>query len=254
MNWLNTPHKILAAASLTLCIAGILQGPAFAQTLETHPVFDVGDKWTYSFQNRGERKEPYTYTHQVYKLDSESGWLYGETKEPNTTRPQSIWRYDFKRADNKEGFNFNPTTPTKPGERYSNRQANDDWVQLPLFVGKKYKVKEFRSNGELFVEYDAEVSAFEKVKMPAGEFDAFRISGVGWFRNQFGNHRVSQRHFYAPTVKRLVKGEYIERDHSVENVWELIKWEPKAELMSALVAPAPAATASAPAPAAAPSQ
>lgn len=223
-----------------------------AQTLETHPEFDVGDKWTYRHHNKGDRKEPYLYTHQAYKSEADSGWIFGVTQEPNAPRPNFILRYDYQRADAKEGFAFNPQKPTTPGRRYGNWQPQDDYVQLPLSVGKKYAIKVYWNDGNGYTKYDVEVDAFTKVKTEAGEFEAYRIKASGWWTRVkptsdgwTGSGRAEYTIYYAPSAKRYVKWEWFDRQANGspwnERVTELVKWEPKAPLDAALTAPAPVA-------------
>ncbi len=230
-----------------------LASMAFAQTLDTNPVFDVGDKWTYRFQNTGDRKDPYLYTNLAFKSEASSGWLYGESQNPQSNRKQFIWRYDYKRGGGKESFEFDPTKPTFAGKRFSNLQPNDDDIQFPLAVGKKYVVNENWTNGN--TKYDAEVEAFEKVKTEAGEFDAFRIKLSGWWqRTKEGNSsgKAEKTIYFSPVAKRIVKSDYLDRRSNGSafnaNVTELVKWEPKTALPAALVSqttPPPAQPASA---------
>ncbi len=227
---------------------------AVAQTLDSHPVFDVGDKWTYRHQNIGDRKDPYTFTNQTYKSEEGSAWLYGESQDPQSARKTFVWRYDYKRGDAMEGFEFDAASPKLIGKRFSNRQKLDDSIQFPLAVGKKYTVTENWNDGNGNTKYDVEVETFEKVKTEAGEFDAYRIKLAGWWTrtgNGSGTGRAEQTIYFAPAVKRIVKSEYVDRlnngARSGANVRELIKWEPKAPLPAAIAqtVAAPLAPASA---------
>lgn len=254
------PSNIWAKWCLAAGLALTLHGGASAQTLEAHPEFDVGDKWTYRHTNKGDRKEPYIHSDQVFKSEAGSGWLFGDSQEPNTTRPKYILRYDYKRADAKEGFAFDPKKPATPGRRYFNRQPEDDWVQLPLTKGKKYSVKLDWCDGSGYTKYDFEVEAFEKVKTEAGEFEAYRIKGSGFGTRVkagpdgwTGSGRSGHLIWFAPSAKRYVKWEWFNRSANGllwnERGTELVKWEPKAPLDAALTTPAtpaPAPMASAP--------
>jgi hypothetical protein len=236
-------------------LAGSASTLVSAQTLETHPVFEVGDKWTYRYHNTGDRKDPYLYTNQVYKSDAGSGWLYGESQEPNANNPQNIMRYDYKRADVKESFKFKASKPTKPGNRYANTQPTDDWIQFPLIVGKKYEIKFDWGNGEGHTKYDVEVEVFEKVKTEAGEFDAYRIKASGWWTrtsNGSGSGRAEYTLWFSPETKRQVKSDYFSRTPN-GSTWdasnrELVKWEPQAELPAIFSdkAPTPVSAAAVP--------
>ncbi len=227
--WVKAFFMLLTAASFAQF--------ATAQTLESNPEFDVGDKWTYRYQNTGDRKDPYLYTHQAYKSEFNTALLFYESQAPEANRKQGIDRYYYKRADVKERYEFNSEKPRIPGKRYHNSQPSDDRIQFPLTVGKKYNVKFDWGNGEGYTKYDVEVEAFEKIKVDAGEFDAYRIKLSGWWmRTSNGNYsgRAEFTLWYSPTVKRLVKGYYFDLQTSGftwnANTVELVKWEPKAPL------------------------
>lgn len=202
------PRKIWAKACAIGFILCAAQTLGHAQTLQAQAEFDVGDKWTYRVHNKGDRLEPYVLTDQAFKSDAGSGWFFQETQEPNAPRKQAVWRYDYKRADRMEGFEFQPQSPSFSGARFSNRQPLEDYIQLPLLVGKKYTVKRDWDSGQGFDKLDAEVVAFEKVKTEAGEFDAYRIKLSGWWtRTVDGNFSgsVGTTIHFAPAIKKFVK-------------------------------------------------
>jgi hypothetical protein len=240
-----TFRKTLAGACLVVLA---MQPVAYAQTqtLETHPEFDVGDKWTYRYTNIGDRKEPVAYTHQAFKSENGSGWIYGEALDPSAKRKSYILRYDYKRGDVKEAFEFNAAKPRMPGKRYNNLMPVDDRFQFPLAVGKEYKFNEEWSNGDGFRKYDVKIEAFERIKVEAGEFDAFRIKFSGrWTRTEDGaaNGESDLTYWYAPSAKRAVKIDYLEKTVRgspwSQSSTELIQWEPKAPLAAALASRQP---------------
>lgn len=87
-------------------------------------------------------------------------------------------------------------------------------IEYPLEIGKKWDFKwAFKNkvnNASIRWEVAAEVVAFEKVRVPAGEFDAFKIEYKGFFNNETtrGNGRIRQTLWYAPAAKTVVKTEY----------------------------------------------
>jgi hypothetical protein len=155
---------------------------------------------------------------------------------------ETIWRYDYKSAGVKERFLFN-AIDIGTGSRIWDTQGQDDAIQMPLAVGKKYKItRPFRGTGT-YLKYDVEVVSLEKIKVEAGEFEAYRINLDGWWTREDLIPSVSgQSHevmYYAPAAKRVVKFEFNNRA-SNGKLWdsfteELIKWEPKAALATALV-------------------
>ena len=257
-----TLYKFWANIFAVACLASAVPTLAYAQFLQIMPEFEVGDRWTFKQQNKGDRKEPFLLVRQAFKSETGSGWTYIETKNPDATRKQTISRFDYKRGDFKEVFAFDSSKPDFKGSRISNLQPFDDVFQLPLSVGKKYTVKWTWNNGQGFDEYNAEVEAFGKVKTDAGEFDAYRIKMGGFWNRTVpdqngwtGSGRAGQTYWYAPDIKQVVKLESFNRNSNGspwnEFVSELVKWEPKAPLDPALkattsgaVAPMPTAAAS----------
>ncbi len=219
-------------AALGACIVAFA---AVAQTVDAPPAPTVGDKWTYRYHNKGDKREPYLYTQEVKFSDGASAWLHGDSQEPNARRPKYVWRVDVAKAAFVERFELDPAATNGAGKRVTDRQANDSWLQFPMAVGSKFKVKSNWDNGQGFDEYTAEVQAFEKVKVEAGEFDAYRIKYSGyWNQRQGGNYsgRAEQTTWYAPAVKGSVKWNYSNRTGNGQ-AWndtytELVKWEPGA--------------------------
>ncbi|MBV5299743.1 MAG: caspase family protein [Rhodoferax sp.] len=211
--------------------------PGLPLTLEAQPRFDIGDKWTFRYQDSRNRKDPYLYTHQAYKSEAASGWLYGETQNSTSKRQQFILRYDYQRGGVKESFEFLAGSPKLPGQRYSNLMKRDDSVQFPLSVGKKYAVKRVFDNGGGYFEYAVEVVAYEKVKVEAGEFDAYRIKQSGtWHKSTepVNSGPAEETRWFAPKAKQIVKSEGFTRTAAGRQfdmaTTELVKWEPKAAL------------------------
>ncbi len=225
----------LATRVCASLLAAVTAFGAWAQTLEAPTNPEVGDKWTYRFHNKGDKREPYLYNNQVRFLDADSAWTYGESQENPAQVTTSVWRFDLKRAAYVERFNSDPAAANGAGKRTIDRTSSDGALQFPLAVGKRFRVKFNWDNGRGFDELDAEVQAFEKIKVDGGEFDAYRIKYSGFWNQREGvnySGRVERTNWYAPAVKGLVKFTYInhQRNGLVWNdtVTELVKWEPAA--------------------------
>jgi hypothetical protein len=220
--------------SATLLLAAITCGAA-AQTLESPIAPVVGDKWTYQNHNKGDKREPYLYSNQVKAIDGASAWIQGESKETNARLPRYVWRHDVAKAENIELFEPDDAAANGAGKRVVDRSKNDALLQFPLAVGKKYKVKRNWDNGRGFDDLEAEVQAFEKIKVAAGEFDSYRIRYTGfWNQREGGNYTGRMEHmvWYSPAAKSTVKWHYTNRT-SNGGSWndvltELVKWEPGA--------------------------
>ena len=227
----SIPAIRLAAALLLGSIVPV----AGAQTLDAPMAPVAGDKWTYQFHNKGDKREPYQYSHQVKAVDGPSAWLQGESREPNARRPRYVWRHDIARNEGVELFEPDDAAPHGAGTRVVDRTKIDGWLQFPLAVGKKYTVKRAWDNGRGFDEYSAEVQAFEKVKVEGGEFDSYRIRFAGfWNQREGGSYSGRSEHvvWYAPMAKTVVKWNYTNRTSSGgpwnDTATELVKWEPGA--------------------------
>ena len=56
---------------------------------------------------------------------------------------------------------------------------------------------------------DSSVVAYEKIKVPAGEFDAFKIEAKGFWNNQTTprSGKMQITNWYAPAAKAIIKSE-----------------------------------------------
>ena len=98
----------LAAKLGTTLLAAVMAYGAWAQTVEAPPAPEVGDKWTYRFHNKGDKREPYLFINQVKFLDGGSAWILNESQQIGAQVTRSVWRYDLKRADYVERFDSDP--------------------------------------------------------------------------------------------------------------------------------------------------
>jgi hypothetical protein len=87
-------------------------------------------------------------------------------------------------------------------------------LSFPLEVGKKWAYKTSFVNkvsgNKGRWELEATVVAFENVKVPAGEFDAFKVAYKGFWNNDTTrrNGRLVLANWYAPATRSVVKTEY----------------------------------------------
>ena len=100
-----------------------------------------------------------------------------------------------------------------PRDKLSNPKA----LSFPLEVGKKWRYESdwlFKPKGSKGT-FTAEVAviAYEKVKVPAGEFDAFKLVAKSAMRGISGINSTidaenSQMYWYAPAANAIVKSEH----------------------------------------------
>lgn len=92
--------------------------------------------------------------------------------------------------------------------------GNPRFLDFPLEVGKKWSLKYSFANksnpGKGRVEGDVEVTAFEKVTVKAGTFDAFRLEARSFWNNDTSraSGRAKSVFWYAPAAKTVVRTEY----------------------------------------------
>ena len=86
-------------------------------------------------------------------------------------------------------------------------------LSFPLEIGKKWEYKFSFVNkltaGKGRHQLSAHVVAYEKVKVPAGEFDAFKIEYAGFWNNDTNGRsgRLKNTAWYAPAARSVVKFE-----------------------------------------------
>jgi hypothetical protein len=173
-----------------LLAVGILLIPfAIAQgQIAERPIWRVGDKWTY---------------HQVAGLPPvESDWA----REVVESLPNGEFAV---RTENGRSLVFDAETNSldSRGPEYSWKRFD-----FPLSVGKHWTYDR-RIGGSLNDGYEKaswEVKAYEKLTVPAGTFDCFRVEGVVWRTQSQGVYTPSHFHqdmtyWYCPKVKWVAK-------------------------------------------------
>lgn len=256
----NNNHAKLLISAILGIFALFTACASFAQKLDAAPNLEVGDKWTYKFTDIGNRRDPYTWAQQVTEIKGDDAYLHQVNENPNLTQKNSVWLYEMKSATIRMQFRWSETNQGNRGNKSTDRMKNDPDFQFPLEVGKTWKRKTYYDNGQGHTDHDVKVEAFEKIKTEAGEYDAFRIKYAGRWnqtvpnqQNWTGSGLTSLIQWYAPSVKRIIKWEYQNRNANGQlwdqSIGELIKWEPKAALPIAKssAAPSPSPAASAPA-------
>lgn len=163
--------------------AEMLDGPKFSQELvvnnqEQKPVWHVNDSWEYSVNSRPTRLF-------VEKVDNGGTFYYLNVGSRTSVFNDSL-------GAQKTITNGIVDTVYEPALHPL------DW---PLYVGKKWDASGDmkRNGGTLAVSTHHEVMGYGKVKVPAGEFEAYYILA----KSDFGA-RVTEL-WYSPTVKYYVK-------------------------------------------------
>ena len=176
------------------CVAGsslvlaLFSGVATAQTAE-RPDVKVGDRWQFA----------------VY-------WATPSTQPSRVWEITAITRSVFEGTENGEPLILSHVLGVVDSPREKN--SNPETLRFPLEVGKRWRYstewvfKPKNSKGSSVV--DVIVVGHEKVTVPAGEFDAFKlvasatIRGVSGINSQI-DAETKTTYWYAPAARSVVK-------------------------------------------------
>ncbi len=184
-----TPTLLLLLFSAFLAVPA---GPAHAAGEKVEaPQIKVGDRW------KSEQR------------DKRTG-----NKEAETTRTVTAISASAVEGTENDGT-FKMTTDLNPIESTTTAITGEPkFLSFPLEVGKKWSFKYNFANktnpGKGRIQLDAEVASYEKVTVPAGSFDAFRIETKGFWNNDATSRSGRSRsvYWYAPAARSVVRTEY----------------------------------------------
>ena len=176
---------------IAICIGvglALLAGPALAQRTE-RPEVKVGDRWQFV---------------RYYSAAS--------TKPNLTWEINSVTATEISGTENGEPLLMTPDLNVVDSPM--NKQSNPKALSFPLEVGNRWRFatdwlfKPKGSKGSIVV--DVEVVAHEKVEVPAGEFEAFklvskgRVSGTSPINSQY-DAVITTTYWYAAAARAMVK-------------------------------------------------
>jgi hypothetical protein len=202
-----------AAAALLLLVAAIARGSE-AQVLA--PEVHIGDSWKYRQLDGFTNETQFEVTHRVVDISDHEIVL----QVHNLSQNKTALRY-FNRDWNAVDLDDSKYDPYYPEYRF------------PLVAGMTWtdKYTAFPKTGSPSSGYvKATVSALEKVVVPAGTFDAYRIVRDQEARGNNEAAVLTNLHmttWYAPSVRRFVRREWVmTRDGRVREkaVLELVEY------------------------------
>ncbi len=185
----------------------LLAGPASAQKTE-RPEVKVGDRWQFV---------------RYYSVVS--------TKPNLTWEINSVTETEISGTENGEPLRMTPDLNVV--ESPERRQSNPKALSFPLEVGKSWRYasdwlfKPKGSKGSIVV--DVEVVAHEKIAVPAGEFEAFklvskgRVSGTSPINSQY-DAVITTTYWYAATPRVIVKS-VTHNPYLAESTVELVAFQ-----------------------------
>lgn len=192
---LATLRHALVAASLAL--ASLLPAAAQAQATE-RPDVRMWDYWTYTKTDNWIGKKVETWTQTVGRLTSDLIIAYLYRVEDKYDGGLAIFDRDWN---------------TIEIDRYSFKPKAED-LRFPLVPGKTWKSSftfpEPTAAGVLNCDQTSTVGNWERVRTPAGTFDAIKVSVTGIWRYPMYNwySYYTKTIWYAPAVNRWVRMEY----------------------------------------------
>ena len=198
-------------------LALLLATGAAAQTpTADKPQIRPGDKATYTVQLKADRK---TVEDVIAVVAVEAGVV--KTRHSRSDRPGDL-----------DGTYLDDWRQIVSGTTGNRLEPAGNGFKFPLQVGNEWTEKMVLTTptgGKSRIDFDARVSGYEKVRTPAGEFDAFKVEHTGWVNgiSWTGAFKVVQTTWYAPAVGRMVRTEFKEyRRDGADNVLELKAFEP----------------------------
>jgi len=149
------------------------------------PTINVGDSW--SFDLLGQLDARTSYTETVESVNPDHIVVLTATGRRRTLSPTT-----------------NPLDATR---------SEIALVQFPMEVGQTWKAKHDWKIGSSYGTNSMtyEVEAKEVITVPAGKFETYRITSLGFVndktaRGSFGGQaKVVETYYYAPSVKRIIK-------------------------------------------------
>lgn len=197
--------QFLAVAAVAICAAcaGTPAGtPLQSGATATAPAISVGDSWTYRVHDAYTGLERGNRNYRV--TDAGNGRIEvvvsGAGGGPDETRVfDREWGWLKHPATHLQSFEYRPAYPA---------------FAFPLAPGKTWRAKLAATdpaNGLRFpVTVSGTVVGWERVRVPAGEFDAVKIKRVVFFDYLDavrGRSEIVEHEWYAPAVKQSVRRE-----------------------------------------------
>ena len=191
---------ILSALLLAAgCAAPLPQTPPAGMPAQiAAPEIRVGDDWKYSLHDGYTKLPRGTLEYRVSAVqgDTVTVQLQHEGRE-STERYTRDWNWRERPMTNLQNFRYDPAYPALP---------------FPLEAGKTWqsyvKATDPATGRVNRVRIDGTVLGWERVKVPAGEFDAIKVRRVVYAGNgEFfhGEENIAEYDWYAPKLGQIVK-------------------------------------------------
>jgi hypothetical protein len=211
--------QTLALATMIPCAILLYAPPARAAEAADHPEWKVGDKWTFRYvENPGAKA---------------STW----TREVMAVLPDGKRDVATGTGGGRLTFDSDTNSLDKRGPEYTWRR-----LKFPMTVGASWshEYKTAGSDWQGSAQSNWRVLAYEKITVPAGTFDCFKVEGETFQNWQMADRQYqsyihgfdSTTYWYCPAIKWAAKWEIAYTPGSgiggrVSTVWELVSFEQK---------------------------
>ncbi|HXF67522.1 MAG TPA: hypothetical protein VNK67_12605 [Burkholderiales bacterium] len=194
---------LFSTALLAACAAPLPQQPPAGMPAQVPaPEVRAGDTWTYRVRDaytglpRGEQ------SYRVAEVAAQRVKVIAELE--GAAREEQLydrhWNWLRRPATNLQSFEYSPAYPA---------------FDFPLAAGKRWSAQVIATDpadGRRFpVSIHAQVLGWERVKVPAGEFDALKVKRQVffdyWVLGVRGRSEIVEYDWYAPAVKQVVRRE-----------------------------------------------
>jgi hypothetical protein len=170
-----------------LLALALLAGPALAQKVD-RPDVKVGDRWTFEV-------------------------LLGPNRVKSIGRAWVITSVTTTRIEGTDNGNPLVLTPELNNvESPLSKNSDQRLLSFPLEVGKKWSFTDDYFNRTWGLQGRNNVAVavvgYEKVRVPAGEFDAFKLEANGHSVVGGATAELAWTYWYAPAARAVVKAEY----------------------------------------------
>jgi hypothetical protein len=186
---------------ITACASVPVGPPLTSNETAPPPAVAVGDQWTYRVRDGYTGIDRGTERYRVEQVSAGNIMVarIGFGGE-DTEAYDSQWNWLKRPATNLQSFTYRPPYPA---------------FAFPLAPGKTWQVRLTATDpadGRHFpVRVDGKVLGWERVKVPAGEFDAIKIQRYVyldyWEQGVRGASHIVEDEWYAPAVKQSVRRE-----------------------------------------------
>jgi hypothetical protein len=164
--------------------------PATAQVAD-RPQISVGESWDYSFHDSRNSQTECTYSLTVTGVTNDT--ITGDMQNPQhcnigALAASTVYDKDFN-------LMYAGLTPYRTNA-------------FPLAVGKQWNQKfayHTEANAPVYNDVTAKVVAMEKVTVPAGTFDAYKVVVERKYQSQFVSGTITETRWYAPQAKNYIR-------------------------------------------------